>query len=141
MRLVNTSPAPANAPLTLARVDADADRDVPGGKGRYKIKRTPYRLGGCVEECENAVAGVVGADTAVAGEHRVDESVVVVQLMSPMCIAASAELFCRTDDIGEHHGLEYALFCRGTWGIAHEIHYVRGKIVDNVGEIVRAWRE
>jgi hypothetical protein len=53
------------AALTFANVHAGADADTSSAKGGDQFQRAPSRLGGSIEECEDAVAGVLGASTAV----------------------------------------------------------------------------
>lgn len=66
------------------------------------------RLGGAVEKREYAVPSVLDAGAAVFRENAVDELVMRVQLMSPLRIATSAELFGGADDVGEQHRLEHS---------------------------------
>ena len=76
---------------------------MPRCQGRYQFESAASRLGGAVEEREHAVAGVLGAVTAVPRQQAVNQSVVRVKLMAPMRVTVNAEQLGGADDVAEEH--------------------------------------
>jgi hypothetical protein len=91
---VHRHPTPfVAAPLAFADVHAHSDVDAKACKGRHEFEAAAGRLGGPVEQREDAVAGVLGALPAVLRQQSVDQTVVGIELVAPMRVALSAEQF------------------------------------------------
>jgi hypothetical protein len=153
IRVTSTSPASANAPTrapvyrhaapllaafhAFTEVNARAYVNRARSQCRYQLERTPSGVCRPIEKRENTVAGVLGANTAVPGQHVVNNFVMGVELVSPVRITERAKLFGGAHDIGEEHCLENALALWCAWLFEYERKGLCNKAVDDIEGVVR----
>jgi hypothetical protein len=77
------------AAFAFADMNACTDWNAPKGKSTDKFQRAANCVSWALEQCEDAVACVVRAPPAVSGQQAVDDVVVDIQLMTPMCVAVA----------------------------------------------------
>jgi hypothetical protein len=82
-----------------------------------------------------------GAGATVTREHVIDDGIVVVQLVTPVCVAMGIELLGRTDDVGKHDCLKNPLVRRGARSLDKETQDVVDQFIDGVVSVVRTRRQ
>jgi hypothetical protein len=68
--------------------------------------RTRQRRQWVLEEREEAVAGELDVLAPVPGEAAAHQTIVILEQVTPACVAQVARLFCRSDDVGEKDGCQ-----------------------------------